>query len=100
MDFYHTIEQKGYRREDLKPEHQSIMKALDFMQEDLENLKSNMEMVDEDFFGDERPKGLLEQIKWEYAKDVIDAVIAYYDAMKAEFQVSLAESEDCESSDA
>lgn len=94
MDSYNIIEQKGYRREDLTKEHQAIMETLDWFQEHcLENIKDNMDMVDDDFFGNEKPEGIIEQAKWEYALKVIDKVIEYFDMNKAEFQVTLAEEE-------
>lgn len=94
MDFYHIIKQEGYRREDLTPQHREMMETLDFFRDKvIANLKNNMEMVDEDFDGDERPETIIAQAKWEYANHVIDKVLEWFDAYMAEFQVTIAEEE-------
>lgn len=63
-------------RESLNEQHQEILKWMDYVVEQLETLKGNMEFIDEEIYNPEldnpEDKTILGQMKYEMATKVID----------------------------
>ena len=89
MDVFGIIEKEGYRVEDLKPEDQRIIKACDLLVERLDNLKNNLEFIDEDI--DEET--IIGKIKVELYTKVINKAVEWAEAHEAELQIALAEAD-------
>ncbi len=97
MDTFGIIKKEGYRREDLSKEHQAELNAQDFIIEELDNLKNNLEFIDEEMCSEGLETGeetIIEQIKTEIARKVIDKAVEWVKAQQAEYQISLAENEE------
>lgn len=96
MDTLNIIEKEGYRREDLSKEHQAELDAQDFIIDELDNLKNNLEFIDEEMCRKDfetRKETILEKMKSEIAEKVIDKAIEWLRIQQADYQISLAESE-------
>ncbi len=77
---------KGYRPEDLTKEHQDIIWWLRHLVEELDGFRADYEIETE-------KTTLLEKIKNEIAREIIDEAKQYLDDSVDEIQVSLADSE-------
>lgn len=92
MDAFRIIKQKGYRREDLSEHNQEILSFCDMLIESLENLKDNLDYIDEECI----EESTIAKIKKEYANKVINGVVEWLEMELADMQVNLAESENVE----
>ena len=95
MDYNAICEKEGYRREDLSKEANTELEAQDYIIEQLENLKNNLDFIDEDLALDEEsePDTIIGKIKQEYALKVLNSAIEWVKMEQKEYQVSLAEAE-------
>ena len=95
MDTFHIITQEGYRREDLKKYQQEELKAQDFLIEQLDNLKGNLDFIGEGYDVEfcEKPT-IIDKIKNEIATEVIDKAIQWLRMNQAEYQIALAEEQE------
>lgn len=94
MDTLGIIKKEGYRREDLSKEHQAELNAQDYIIEELDNLKNNLEFVDEEMCSEGLETGeetIMGQIKTEIARKVINKAVEWVKVQQAEYQISLAE---------
>ena len=92
MDTFRIIKQKGYRREDLSEQNQEILSFCDMLIESLENLKDNLDYIDEEC----TEESTIGKIKKEYANKVINGVVEWLEMELADMQINLAESENVE----
>ena len=92
---YRLLEERGYRREDLTRNSQDILYWLDTMQERIENLKYDLNSMDEEIrdYSDRKNITLIGQLKKEYALKVMDFVLEKMEEFKADIQITLAENE-------
>lgn len=97
MDTLRIIQQEGYRRQDLNEENQKIMNWLDHLIEQLDNLKNNVEFIDEEIenpeFVAKEDRTILGTMKYEMACKVIDKAVEWLQIEAADVQIALAENE-------
>ena len=94
-DFSSIIQKPGYRREDLSKESQEILANCDSMIAEAENLKENLEFLDDpdlSIYGKE-DLSIIGKMKQEIVLKTIDAVVEWLQMHVDEIQVALAESE-------
>ncbi len=90
MDSLEIIKKDGYKREDLNASNQRVMGFLDHLTEDFDNLKDNLEFIDDEMMDDTQ----IGKLKKEIALKVIARAELWLEATKADIQISLAENED------
>lgn len=89
MNSVEIIKKEGYRREDLTKENQKVMSFLDRLTDDFDNLKDNLEFMDEEMTDDSE----IGKIKREIAIKIIAAAEEWMEASKADIQISLIENQ-------
>lgn len=100
MDTLGIIEKEGYRREDLSKTDQKVMEWLDHLTDELDNLKNNLDFVDEEMgVCGEEPEELVGKLKREIAIKTIDKAVYWLELQKAEYQIAFAENNDEEEND-
>jgi hypothetical protein len=97
MDTLGTIKKDGYKRENLSKENQAQLDAQDYIINELDNLKNNLEFIDSDMCSEgleTENEFVVGKIKTEIAINVIDKAVEWLKVQQAEYQISLAENEE------
>lgn len=85
-DFHAIIEREGYRREDLSPEDQYALEEIDWIIEQIDVLRDNLDIYD-----DIDNETVIGKMKTEIYNKAIDAVIDWTKSQQLELQVGMAE---------
>lgn len=97
MDTSEIIKQDGYKKENLSKENQAQLDAQDYIINELDNLKNNLEFIDSDMCSEGLETGnesVVGKIKTEIAINVINKAVEWLKLQQAEYQISLAENEE------
>lgn len=85
-DFQAIVEREGYRREDLSPEDQYALEKIDWIIEQIDVLRDNLDIYD-----DIDEETVVGKMKEEIYNKAIDAVIDWAKSQQLELQVAMAE---------
>jgi len=88
MDYERICSQEGYRREDLSPEDQVTLAHIDYVIEQIETLKDNLDLFDDDAGNEDT---LVGKLKAELFRKAIDAAVDQARSAQLEIQIGLAE---------
>ena len=96
-DIASIIQRPGYRREDLTKENQEILSWCDSLIEELDNLKNNLEFLEDSdlpLSADDEDVSVIGKMKLEIVINTIDKAVEWLQAHVDEIQVGLAENQD------
>lgn len=93
-DFARIIEQEGYRRDDLTKENQEILSWCDSLIEELDNLKNNLEFLEDSDVDSSDDLSVIGKMKKEIIINTIDKAVEWLQSHVDEIQVGLAENQD------
>ena len=85
-DFHAIVEHEGYRREDLSPEDQYALEEIDWIVEQIDVLRDNLDIYD-----DIDNETVIGKMKTEIYNKAIDAVIDWTKSRQLELQIGMAE---------
>ena len=85
-DFQAIVEREGYRRKDLSPEDQYALEEIDWIIEQIDVLRDNLDIYD-----DIDEETVVGKMKEEIYNKAIDAVIDWTKSQQLELQVAMAE---------
>lgn len=93
-DIAGICQKPGYRREDLTKENQEILSWCDSVVEELDNLKNNLEFLEDSDLDSSDDLSVISQMKKEIVVKTIDKAVEWLQAHVDEIQVGLAENQD------